>query len=359
MTIMTAAQLVTLLLFALLPLGSAMAAEVEEAPEVIVVTGRLPGPPLWKVSSGENVLWIFPYLTWIPQGMVWESERVARVIAQSQEALGLPETGLQFSPLQVMNPFFVARGFRNTERNTRSPGGGTLEENLPPELYARFAALQARYVPQNPDPDLQEVQEARITERPMVAGGQMMDAIRSREGLVPGDDILKTIQRLVRRNRGIRRTEISTRLYLGNGFDEYEQSLNALWASIRPEDEQACFERQVRHMEEDLDGMKRLANSWAEGYIDGYRDVDEFHNATLWPFNQLHACAELLMDGPGVAQEALAGMITRVNEMWLDAAEKALATNASTFAILPINELVAADGLLSTLAAKGYEVREP
>jgi hypothetical protein len=52
-------------------------------------------------------------------------------------------------------------------------------------------------------------------------------------------------------------------------------------------------------------------------------------------------------------------MITSRNQMWLDAAGNALATNASTFAILPVNELIAEDGLLSTLKAKGYYVREP
>ena len=37
----------------------------------------------------------------------------------------------------------------------------------------------------------------------------------------------------------------------------------------------------------------------------------------------------------------------------------ALATNASTFAILPINELLTEDGLLSKLKAMGYDVTEP
>ena len=107
-------------------------------------------------------------------------------------------------------------------------------------------------------------------------------------------------------------------------------------------------------MEEDLDELKSRANSWAQGYIDEYGSIDEFHNASLWPFTELHACGDPFME-----QEGLAGMIARVNQMWLDAADKALATNASTLAILPVNELVAEDGLLSELKATGYEVTEP
>ena len=127
-----------------------------------------------------------------------------------------------------------------------------------------------------------------------------------------------------------------------------------VWESVRGAKEQACFERNVRHMEEDLDAIKSRANSWAQGYIDEYGSIDEFHNASLWPFTELHACAE-----PFMQHEAMADVITRVNQMWLDAAEHALATNASTLAILPINELVAEDGLLSELEAKGYEVSAP
>src|SRR5688500_9454902 len=129
MTTMTAAKLATLLVFALLPLGTSMAAEVNEAPEEIIVTGRLPGPPLWKVSNGDKVLWIFPHLNWIPKDMLWESERVARVIAQSQEFLSLPRGGAGPPALVRLNPINFARIHRLEGRLERNPDGGTLEEN--------------------------------------------------------------------------------------------------------------------------------------------------------------------------------------------------------------------------------------
>ena len=189
MMVMSFAKLAKLLLFALWPLGSGMAAKASDAPEEILVVGRQPGPPLWKVSKGENVLWIFPYLHWIPQDMVWDSARVARVIAESQEVISLPESSLAWSPLLLANPFFVRRSLRNVERIGRNRGGGTLEDNLPPELYARFTALQARYFPHGNYPR---------AERPAAVSQWMLDVLPGQEGLVPGDDILKTIQRLKR-----------------------------------------------------------------------------------------------------------------------------------------------------------------
>jgi hypothetical protein len=348
MTIMIAPKIAMLLMLALLPLGSGMAAEVNEAPEVIVVTGRQPGPPLWKVSNGDKVLWIFPYLNWIPQDMTWESGRVARVIAESQEFLDLPEWSWTPPKGVMLNPIYVARNLRNGQRRILNPDGGTLEENLPPELYARFAALQARYVPGN---------SGLVEMRPLIAGRTLISNIRKREGLVPGDDILKTIQRLVRRNRDIQRTEIAMRLELGDNFDEYAHLLEAVWESFPPEQEQACFEQQLLQMEEDINEMKIRANSWAQGYIDEFL-YDEFSSVPL-VFDESKACSDLFTGSSSPQREALAGMIARVNQVWLDAAENALARNASTFAVLPINELLAEDGVLSKLKAKGYDVREP
>lgn len=340
----TARKLVALLGVALLLPCIGEAAEKIEAPEEIIVTGRLPGPPLWKVSNGDKVLWIFPTLDWIPKDMLWENERVARVIAESQEVLGAPQWSLMPSKLVRINPINIARNKRLNGRLGRNPDGGTLEENLPPELYARFAVLQARYFPESDYP---------LELRPARAGRWMMNVIRRQEGLVDGEDIRKAIRRLVGRNRNIKNTEILVSSVI-DSYGEYEGRVEAGYASFPPEQEQACFEQQVRHMEEDLDELKSRANSWAQGYIDEFRDVPLSLDAT----NAVE-CGDLWIGDASPERETVVGMRTQAFQMWLDAAESALATNASTFAILPINELLAEDGLLSELKAKGYEVREP
>ena len=58
--------------------------------EVIVVTGVLPGPPLWRVTNGEHALWILPLVNLYPKKMEWESERVERLIAGAQEYIAMP-----------------------------------------------------------------------------------------------------------------------------------------------------------------------------------------------------------------------------------------------------------------------------
>lgn len=92
-------KLAAVLLLHVWPLGSSIAAEPDGQPVEIVVTDRQPGPPLWKVSNGDQVLWIFPYLTWIPKDMFWENNRVARILAESQEFLELPQVSWTSAPL--------------------------------------------------------------------------------------------------------------------------------------------------------------------------------------------------------------------------------------------------------------------
>lgn len=343
---MTAAKLAMLMVLALSPLNS-MSAEVNETPEEIVVTGRLPGPPLWKVSNGDKVMWIFPYLGWIPKDMIWENERVARVIAESQEVIYAPEGRAGPSSLVRLNPINVVRAGRLFNRLERNPDGRSLKENLPPELYERFAALRARYFPES----------GIVNWRPWRAGPMMMNYVRTQEGLVSGDDILKNIRHLVRRNRDIKRTEISESVIIGDSFSEFAARAEAFMQNMPPEQEQLCFEQQVRHMEEDIDEMKSLANSWAQGYIDEFRNIERYQVSLA--FDELPACSEVNMGGSSTEREMLAGLVARLKQRWLDAAENALATNISTFAILGIPDLLAEDGLLSQLKAKGYEVQEP
>ena len=94
-------------------LAAAQSAAPAEAPDEIVVTGRQPGPPLWRVSNGDHVLWIFPQLAPVPKDMVWESDKVAAVIAQAQEALEMPDIGADISPRLYLNPINLFRGARH------------------------------------------------------------------------------------------------------------------------------------------------------------------------------------------------------------------------------------------------------
>jgi len=335
---------VKVLLLLLLPPGLA-AGQTEPnatAAEEIIVTGRQPGPPMWRVSNGENVLWIFPKLAPVPKDMIWESNKAATVIAEAQEALGLPNMSANASLGVYANPVNLFRGLRLMKRLSRDPDGRTLEELLPPEVYTRFLALQASYFPD----EAEKFEELR----PVFAAGLMTGTVQAKGGLGGDQAIMKAIERLIRRNRDIVRTEIEVKIDLEGSFGDLAQRAEDLTASLDPAVELECFESQLRRMEEDIDEIRSRANSWAQGYIDEFRGIP-------LPGDDEDSCLVLIVQSS--EQELIVESARRLQNLWLENAERVLQTNRTTFAILPITELLKAEGPIAKLKAKGYEVREP
>jgi hypothetical protein len=61
---------------------------VSETPSQGLVTGEQPGPRLWKITSGEHVLWVLGKPpTPLPKKVVWRSKEVETVLASTQELI--------------------------------------------------------------------------------------------------------------------------------------------------------------------------------------------------------------------------------------------------------------------------------
>ena len=58
--------------------------------EQMLVSGEQPGPGMWKVSKGDNTLWIIGTQTPVPEKMKWRAKGLEAIVAQSQEILTGP-----------------------------------------------------------------------------------------------------------------------------------------------------------------------------------------------------------------------------------------------------------------------------
>jgi hypothetical protein len=309
--------------------------------ELIVVTGRQPGPPLWRVSNGDRQLYIFATFEPVPYSMVWESARVAAVLEECEEVILAPEVDAEFSLGLRLNPLNLVRGRRLAKRLTRLPDGATLEQFLPSPLYARFDALRSRYFPGDRSLD-------RL--RPLVAGARLTQRIERQEGLGSEKRVIKPLRRLIRRQHHLEQTRIETTLSLKGSFSSLARRADELVGSLSQEQELACFDAQLGRLETDVEAMKRRANAWAEGYVDEFRGIP-------LPGGDEDVCLSMLRES---SEEAtLAALRRELDERWLAAAERALAKNSSTFAILSIIDLLRDDGPLAQLQARGYEIWEP
>jgi uncharacterized protein YbaP (TraB family) len=292
--------------------------------EEITVIGRYPGPPLWKVTSGDRTLWVFGVLTPEPEGLEWDSTRADRVLERAGGVVNGPSISAM-----TLNPIRMFRIFRAARRLVRLPEGTTLADRMPADLYARYAALRMRYLPKIED-DEEEM-------RPAVAVMRLYGAALDDAGLKMDSDVGKTIERKARRSRA-EEAEVVVKT-------EPETMLDEL-AKITPEAELACFESILTSIETDLEGMKQRANAWAIGDVAALKRFD-------YPDSQGN-CLAALFSAPGLVE-----LRDELYSKWLSEAEHALATYETSFSALAMRELVADDGLLAQLAARGYTVTAP
>lgn len=80
---LTLAGVVSLIFFS--PVVSITALPDADAIEEVVVVGKRPGPPLWKVVNSEHTLFIIGSLDPLLKSLEWDSASVDWIISQSDE----------------------------------------------------------------------------------------------------------------------------------------------------------------------------------------------------------------------------------------------------------------------------------
>ena len=290
--------------------------------EEIIVIGKRPGPPLWKVTNGDNVLWIFGTLHPLPKSLDWDSESVEWIISQSREYLTGPSVSIG-----EKNPLKAFGLLRKMNKIRKNPNGETLQDVLPPETYARFLELKALYAPDN---------EKILELSPMYAAQELFKEALDSLGLTGGGSIAKSLHRIARKNRiEITKTDVYEPL-------DSKQLLHD-WRNIPFETELACFTDTIGAINSDLQGTIKRAIAWADGDASLLK---ELQYPDVGP-----GCGVV----PGSAQASR--LFEQARLQWVNSAERALSENDVTFASLPIGQMFHAEGLLEELRKKGYAIR--
>lgn len=302
-------------------------------PEQILIVGQRPGPGLWKVSKDDHVLWIFGTYSPLPFKMVWRSHQVETVLAQSQEILGAPgaSVGVGFSQaFNLITALPLAIGAR------KNPNGALLKDVVPPDVYARWTVLKQRYI--GNDDSVEE-------ERPIFAAPALFEKATAQAGLGNDNDVIKAITQIAKKNN-VKYTATAITLHLDNprgALRDFKKS------SMEDLD---CFTKTIDRLDVDLDAMRVRANAWAIGDVEQMRKLS-------FP-DQASACNSAVFNSPAMKSLPGAdGLEQRMRDTWLAAAEKSLASNKSSFALLPVARLLDPAGVLPALQAKGYTVAEP
>lgn len=112
-----------------------------------------------------------------------------------------------------------------------------------------------------------------------------------------------------------------------------------------------CFSRTIQRLESDLDLMRERANAWSVGDVARLRQ--------LAPVERASACISIVLESSVMQERGYGDVLERVQAAWVAAAEQSLARNASTVAVLSIDEILKPNGYVARLREKGYAVEEP
>lgn len=302
----------------------------ESVPEQILVVGKRPGPGLWKISKDDHVLWVFGTYSPLPKNMQWRSHEVESILAQSQEYIAPPSAGAKVGVFKSLTLLPHVVGFQNLPDDKR------LSDVLPADVYARWLPFKAKYYG---DKDSIERQ------RPMFVASDLFRMALFNAGLSRGSEVSEAIYKLAQQSKvKITTTAINVDLDSpGKVMKEFKK------ASL---DDVDCFVKTLERLDTDMDAMRVRANAWAIG------DVAVIEKLSFG--DRDHACKAVMTNSTWFKNTPeLAAMEERAHAAWLAAAEKALATNASTFSQLPISKILDPYGLVAALQAKGYRVDKP
>jgi uncharacterized protein YbaP (TraB family) len=312
------------------PQTEAPAAGAAPLADTILVVGQRPGPGLWKISKGEHVLWVFGTYSPLPRNMEWRSQQVESILAQSQEYLTPPTASANVGFFRSLTLLPHAIGFK------KNPDGAQLKDLLPDDVYARWQLLKQKYIGEN---------EGIERERPIFVADELFRKGLEQAGLSAGYDVRKAIEKIVKKNK-IKTTVSDVEL----AVDDPAQLLKDFKKS--PLDDVACFAKTLDRLETDIEAMRVRANAWAKGDLETIQKLS-YADREL-------ACQSAVTNSAFFKQQpGLRSMEERLQDAWVATAEKSLGANASSFAILPLRDILAPNGLVAVLRAKGYQVEAP
>jgi hypothetical protein len=313
-----------------------------EALDEVVVSGEYPGPGLWKITRADDatghVMWIVGDPPPLPKRMKWKSKDIEVVAVGAQEILRDSSVSMEadekigfFRGMTLLPAMLDAR---------HNPDDAKLKDLVPAEMYARWLVQKRLYLGRENGVEswrplfaADKLRKAAFDDLKLRESGAVWDVI----GKLADKHKIKVTTPLLRYT--FKRSEVRTKLK--------EFSRESL-----PDVE--CFGAMLALTEAlaDRETQNARAHAWAVG------DHEALGQLPALPSPYL-PCAMAVLSSQ-VAREVIpADIREQVHALWLEAAQKSLAANPTTFAIVPFVKLTRPGGYLEMLRAKGYVIEAP
>ena len=295
----------------------AAASEDLEATTVdeLVVRATVPGPAWWRVSDGDTTVWVLGVPDALPKGTKWDQTTLKRRLKGAHTVIYPPVFRAGANPLAIPKLY---QQYREASRS-----GVSLQASLPPALAARYLAAVAKAGKKPKDYDNLRV---------WFAGLSLSGDYRKRMRL-DYEEPMRSIGKAVKAARLKPVPAMTEDMKLARLLETLK--------SVSDATGRECLDAVVDEIEGGDGVVRRAAAAWAAG------DVP----AALGSPRSTEACWGVV---PGAARLK--------RESWnaqADAIDRALKKPGHAVAILGLRGLVAREGVLQRLKARGYEVRAP
>lgn len=299
--------------------------------QTVIVSGVQPGPGLWKVTKGDHVMWVLGTLSPLPRHMQWRSTEVEDTLAHSQELLEPPSAELKldagfFTKLALLPSVYSAR---------KNPGGESLQQILPPEIYVRWEVAKQQYF--GDDKNIEYW-------RPILVAMKLYQKALDKADLTNGGSVVGTVEKLAHKHN-VASTPIKYQVVVEHPRDAVETIKQTSLHDI------SCFNQTLNTVENDMDALTQRANAWSTG------DIQTLRGFAL--NNRYESCVIAVVNADFAQQLGLHDLPERMAATWVAAAQSAMWRNTQTFAVLPMEQIMSPDGVLAQLKARGYTVQSP
>ena len=313
----------------------------EEPLEEITVTGEYAGPGMWQVTHPDHpghTLWIVGDPPPLPNRLRWHSQKVERVASQSQEIL--MEPGVSLQPDEKIGVFRMLTLVPAALRVRKNPDNATLQELIPPDLYARWLVQKKQYLGR--DSGVEKM-------RPFFAAMKLQDAAFKELQLSTGGSVFRAIAKVVGENK-IPVTTPNREFTFKT--DDLRGKLKAfLHEKLADAD---CFAQTVELTEalSNKQVEEARARAWATGDLAKLQELPPLPNPDL-------SCTTAILNSQAMSAALPTDLSEQMDEMWFAAAGSALTKNESTLAVVKMDELLGERGYLERLRKRGYEILAP
>lgn len=296
-----------------LSLGAAAQPQMEDPEgtlvEAVVITPRTPGPAWWKVSDGDSVVWILATPDGpLPPGVTWDHSVVERRLKGASALIDGVSLNAGLRDLPALLKL-------RSQLKSKTP----LEPGLPPALRDRFVTDRTR---------LGKPAKRYADWSPLAAGLMLLgDSRGGGRWATPDRDVRKLAKKAKVPIRESAR------------YDAVPFLQKAV-AGLTPAIHQQCLESAL----DDIDASGRLrpaAEGWAKGNV----------QVALTAPRAVERCVLLLAGG--------AELWRRSSRDQAQSIEQALKTPGHAVALVGMRRLLAKDGVLDLLRARGFTVTGP